>query len=180
MLGEHTNLELDPAALEADGGVFTGATRVVVGFDYTCAIVAGGGVVCFGGNESGQLGRGTVDSNSNAVPQAVLGLAGPVTDIVAGPAFACALIQGSGTVQCWGDNQTNQLGPSAADAGLQSPTPVTVLTGATALAATMHAACAVMSDTSMQCWGGDNRGELGRGFASGTYYPTPAPVFGQY
>ncbi len=177
-----SGIECNPnpsTVLEGDGGALSGASQIAVGYDFTCALV-GTAVECFGANMSGTLGQGTTDSNAHAVPTAVAELSGTPMQIVAGGEFACALIQGTGAVQCWGDNQTNELGPNAVDAGTQSASPVTVLTGATRIAATTHGACAVMSDTSMQCWGGDLHGELGRGSASSSDFPTPAPVSAQY
>ena len=122
---------------------------------------------------SGWAGRSTEFAVSAAAPK-------PVKQIAAGIEFACALLE-SGDVQCWGDNSRNQLGPNAVDAGMTASAPITVLAGAAAVGTASDAACALMSDTSVRCWGDDTYGELGRGFRNAsTYYPTPVAAMAQY
>ena len=42
----------------------TGATHVAAGYQHACAVVAGGGVWCWGANTVGQLGDGTTTSRN--------------------------------------------------------------------------------------------------------------------
>jgi alpha-tubulin suppressor-like RCC1 family protein len=83
--------------------------------------------------------------------------------VVAGYEHSCALLSG-GTVQCWGNNASGQLGNGTAsnpDAG----TLITVsgLSGATALIAGGSFggsySCALLSDGSVKCWGEITVGE---------------------
>jgi alpha-tubulin suppressor-like RCC1 family protein len=97
--------------------------------------------------------------------------------VSAGGGFACALLSG-GTVQCWGNNDSQQLG-NGANYGPQgqdppnSSTPVTVsnLTTATAVSAGEVSACALLSGGTIQCWGGNGLGELGNGTTTNSSTP---------
>lgn len=86
----------------------TGATAITAGIGFTCALVTGGTIKCWGDNRSGSLGNDggpilgpgewvTVSDISNA------------TAISAGSLHACALLV-DGTVKCWGYNSDGQLG----------------------------------------------------------------------
>ena len=77
---------------------------------HSCAIVAGGKVACWGGNEQGQLGRGiAVDSGiiADEHPAQIAGL-GAASAIASGVSHTCAII--GAEVWCWGDNQTGAIG----------------------------------------------------------------------
>jgi alpha-tubulin suppressor-like RCC1 family protein len=80
---------------------------LTAGQHHTCALMSDGAVRCWGLNDRGQLGDGTTTTRSG--PVSVTGLAGPVRSIVAGAKFTCALLADS-RVQCWGNNQSGELG----------------------------------------------------------------------
>ena len=84
------------------------ATHVVVGGQFTCALLTTSAVHCFGDDLKGQLGAGTSGS-FRETPAAVTGLTGTVVDVVAGTSHACAVMS-TGQVRCWGLNDQGQLG----------------------------------------------------------------------
>jgi len=90
-------------------------TQVSSGASHTCAILEGGRLVCWGEGASGKLGNNHTDNVSaptrvqrlvNGVPQFV----NDATQVVAGNEHTC-LLSARG-VECWGDNQKQQLGVS--------------------------------------------------------------------
>ena len=87
------------------------ATSISAGNGFFCALRSNSKVKCFGANNVGQLGNGTLAET--AVPSIlaatdVSGLDG-VIQVTAGAAHACALLQ-SGKVKCWGWKSGGQLG----------------------------------------------------------------------
>jgi hypothetical protein len=114
----------------------------------TCAIVLGA-LQCWGNNNYGQLGIGTVESSS--VPRQVSGLLADATYVDSGTTHTCAVINGS--VKCWGRNNGGQLGTGT---NSDSSTPVSV-TGAAAsgvlrIGAGHNFSCALVGEAAY-CWG---------------------------
>jgi alpha-tubulin suppressor-like RCC1 family protein len=95
----------------------------------------------------------------------VTGLSG-VRALSAGEGHTCALLS-DGTVACWGDNDSGQLGipPTVCSEGTYkcSSTPVAVagLSGVAALASGGQHTCALLSDGTVRCWGDNTYGQLG-------------------
>ncbi len=145
----------------------SGATAIAASNDSTCALVGNGGVVCWGKDDLGQLGKGVAGAPKNVAPVPVPGVAG-ATAITAGSEHFCAMT-GEGVVFCWGSNASGQLGNGRPDA---SSTPSSIgrpaaVTGVVALAlgAGGEHTCAVRADDSLACWGDNGHGELGVGLS---------------
>ena len=104
-LGDGTTTDrLTPAAVS---GLDAEVTAVAAGNGHTCALTDVGGVVCWGGNQAGQLGDGTLSNRHT--PGDVSELTAGVSAIAANLAHTCA-VTGSGEVRCWGYNLGGQLG----------------------------------------------------------------------
>jgi alpha-tubulin suppressor-like RCC1 family protein len=100
-----------------------------------------------------------------------------------GAAHSCVLSL-DGAVYCWGSDYEGELGPSTqlvqcpdSNDVACSLVPLPVLTGAAAITAGWQHACALMTDGTIQCWGANDQGQLGRGFAS-AFSSAPRPVLG--
>jgi alpha-tubulin suppressor-like RCC1 family protein len=82
-------------------------TQLDAGAGYECALSSSGAVLCWGDNYFGQLG-GPVDAASQS-PVEVDGMTGSAIAIATGSGHACAMLA-DGTVHCWGDGSSGQLG----------------------------------------------------------------------
>jgi hypothetical protein len=88
-------------------GLPPGIRQVRAGWAFTCAVGLDGGVRCWGQNQSGQLGDGTL--LHRAAPVNVTGLEDTAEDVAAGMTSGCAVLR-DGRVACWGGNALGQLG----------------------------------------------------------------------
>jgi len=143
------------------------AQAISVGESHACALVEGGGVVCWGDNFYGELGDGT--TTSSPVPVRVSGLTDAIA-IDAGWNHTCALLR-SGEVRCWGDNDDGELGDNTATRR-RTPVAPRGITDAIAVTASGTAfSCALLRDGTVRCWGTGGYGELGDGRVTTTIVP---------
>ena len=95
--------------------------------------------------------------------------------IAIGPRSACATTS-DGAAICWGDNTRGQLGAGNFDL---RPTPVRVqkLSGIPVRMAVMEATtCAILATGAVQCWGQNDKGQLGTGTADALPHLEPQDV----
>lgn len=155
-----TGLSSGVIALAADGG-------------HTCALLAGGGLKCWGWNIYGQIGDGTRDNR--LTPVGVSGLDSGVSAAAAGEGFTCAIVTGGG-MKCWGANYYGQLGDGT-NQDHWVPMDVIGLGGSTsAVSAGGYHTCAIMASGGVKCWGENYLGQLGNGSTTDSY--TPVEVVG--
>ena len=181
-----------------DGFGCVKAVAIAAGDAHTCAIVAGpdakdgddGIVLCWGANESGQLGNGSPlladqkearqvlvsqnDKNSTSTMNQLF-VRPFFSGLCAGKDFTCADVNADQPgVACWGSNVNGQLGADTADPGpfngpfdlVQAAGQATdkglYLSNATCGA---EFACALGPDGSAWCWGANDAGQLGNSSA---------------
>ncbi len=134
---------------------------LTAGAVHTCMITQGGGVKCWGMNQSGQLG--TRYGYDSSIPVDVVNLASGVIDIAAGSYHTCALLQ-DGTVKCWGDNQSGQIGDGTIGFLQRRWEPVVVIglpPNIVDIAAGAFHTCALTQAGTVWCWGSNLHGQIG-------------------
>ncbi len=147
----------------------TGVSKVSAGSFHTCAGLSNGNARCWGHNYDGQLGNG--DDSSTNMSYAVHVYSSGTTDLTGvstvsvGPDHSCALLS-TNTVDCWGNNNSGQLGIGTL-AVSSFPAPVSTLANVAELSAggsgNFAFSCALISGGAVKCWGSDYYGELGDG-----------------
>ncbi len=124
------------------------------------------GTVDFTSSIAGALGSATLSGRT-------------VTQIASGNYHTCAVLSDS-TAACWGRNDYGQLGIGTSGAAQSLPVMVrnmngtADLTGVRAITAGSEYTCALLTDGSVACWGGNQYGRLGRG--AGTQQSLPVRV----
>jgi alpha-tubulin suppressor-like RCC1 family protein len=164
----------------------SGVTAISAGNEFALARLSDGTVMSWGSNAAAQLGvpaelksigegeKEEVEIVHSDVPLPVQQLGG-ATAIAAGGEHALALL-GDGEVSAWGGNGAGQLGRGAEGGTSNLPTPVTGLSGVTAIAAGAHHSLALLSGGSVVAWGYNPDGQLGNG--SNIDSPVPVAVTG--
>jgi alpha-tubulin suppressor-like RCC1 family protein len=148
-------------------GLTSGSAQISSGYDHTCAVTTSGGALCWGENQSGQLGDGTL--TQSPTPVGVYGLSSGVRQIAAAQSlYSCAILS-TGAAKCWG---SGALG-NATTTSSKRPVQVSGLTsGVQQISAGGGHTCAVTSAGVAMCWGSNLRGQLG----DGTHISSSTPV----
>lgn len=143
------------------------AQHVIAGAANGCAWGEQMSLQCWGANESGQLGTGTMFSSPN--PASVRNGDGASASVSAGRRHSCRVRDGH--VQCWGANERGQLGVSNAPDRCNSSgemiscarEPVTVpnLDSVVEVVTGSAHTCARTDDGSVYCWGDNRFGQAG-------------------
>jgi alpha-tubulin suppressor-like RCC1 family protein len=157
----------------------TGASAMVSGGAHACAVLAAGGMKCWGANASAQLGnRNTTDQLAPVSVVDPSGLLVGVT-LVAAQSDTTCVIPASGQVVCWGAVRPASL------TGVLTYGPVvksSLAQRVVGLASGGNHSCALVADGSLECWGANQYGQLGvGGFISldtGGPSPPGTSVFG--
>ena len=146
------------------------ATQITASGAHTCALREGGTITCWGNNSRGQLGNGQIGPGAGStVPVEVLGI-NDATQITAGGGNTCALRQ-DGTITCWGNNDSGQLGNGTTDYSSAVPVEVQGVNDATQITAGVGHTCALRQTGTITCWGNNDSGQLGNGTTDSSSVP---------
>jgi alpha-tubulin suppressor-like RCC1 family protein len=166
--------EMGDALPAIDLGQGYNVMTTAVGDGHACAVLSDNTVKCWGANGRGQLGLGDTSDRGGAPGE--MGSALPNVTLAGSDALAlgaehsCARLL-TGSVKCWGANESGQLGlGDAADRGgaptdMQSLPTVDFGAGltASAIAAGRAHSCALLNGGTVKCWGANDHGQLGQG-----------------
>jgi alpha-tubulin suppressor-like RCC1 family protein len=162
-------------------GRLTGIGSIDLGATHACARLTNGQARCWGDNDDGQLGDGTVQQRHRPVAVRKGAGLGNLTNVVSlglGDNHSCAVLT-SGQARCWGDNNYGRLGDGS-DTDRHRPVRVKnrngsgPLTGVVSISAGLATTCARISTRQGRCWGADIAGVLGNG--PGDDNPLPGAV----
>jgi alpha-tubulin suppressor-like RCC1 family protein len=146
---------------------------IALGYDHGCVKMLDGTVRCWGENFNGQVGDGT-QIDGSASPQDVLrpktipGITDAVA-LAAGLDHTC-VVHKTGTVSCWGEGASGQLGYGGTDS-TSTPVDVKGVTDAIAVGAGSSTTCIVHKDATASCWGQNLAGGLGDGTTTDSNVP---------
>jgi alpha-tubulin suppressor-like RCC1 family protein len=143
-------------------------TSIVSGGSHTCAVLSDRTAECWGFNDVGELGNGSLTSSAKPVPVSNVS---DVVSLAAGVYHSCALLSG-GTVACWGDDSRGEF-CNGLTTNSGTPTTVANLGGATAVSLGEYDTCALLPGGSVACCGLNTQGQLGNGTVNNSSTPVP-------
>jgi alpha-tubulin suppressor-like RCC1 family protein len=130
----------------ADAACTTPAAIAAGGY-HSCAVVSGGGIVCWG-QQVAPLPDGGIASSLRPAP---VTMPAKATAVVAGNTHNCARLADA-TVACWGSNDEGQLG-TGTEQDENTPVVVPGLNGVIAIAAGWNMTCVILAGGAVDCWG---------------------------
>ena len=167
--------DIDPIKLGASTAPKVKA--VAAGGGHTCAILASNNqVMCWGLNDSGQLGLGTTENKGDqsnemeSLSRISLGSGRTAKAITAGASHTCVLLDNN-QVKCWGLNTSGQLGQNDTNnyGGRSGDTVATLSTinlgssyTAKAVSAGGKHTCVTLNNDQVKCFGENESGQLGQ------------------
>jgi alpha-tubulin suppressor-like RCC1 family protein len=136
------------------------AKSIGAGDLFTCALIDSGAIRCWGDNEFGQLGDGTLEARQE--PGAAVDLPEPAAQVFVGNEHACALV-GKAEAWCWGRNSSGQLGDGS-HTSRATPVRVELPGDVLGMALGEQHTCALVDESddaaAVYCWGSDVDGRL--------------------
>ena len=141
---------------------------------HCCALLESGSLKCWGANNAGSLGDGTVVDRPT--PVTVYGITGAIKSLGIGHEHSCVLLE-IGEVMCWGNNAAGQVGNGGTTHRL---TPMTVpgISNATSVNCGQFHTCVSLQDGTVKCWGSGRYGQIGEVITDEGYRSTPEMVPG--
>lgn len=145
------------------------------GIAHACAVVKGT-LHCWGDSLMGAIGTGLPEAALTPTPAVVKSEKAWPQQVAAAGDITCVRLT-DGTVQCAGDNTKGSLATDPAKPYSMFFAPASGFKGhAVQVAAAAASVCALVQGGSVQCWGSNERGELGRGTADDEPHAAAQPI----
>jgi len=163
---------IDWSTVPVDATVLgTDISGIAVGYSYTCVLLSSTkGIKCWGDQEHGQLGNGTISFSTLFTPVDVIGLLQGASSIQSSNnSTSCAILNGAS--KCWGQNTNGQLGNGSTG---DSAVPADVFglsSGISSISTGLFHTCALTNSDSVKCWGLNSSGQLGDGTSTDNLLP---------
>lgn len=149
-------------------GLTSRVRMVHAGGSSTCAVTDSGVAKCWGANDFGQLGDGSI--TSHPIPVQVSGLTGGVQVISVGNRHSCAVTD-VGVAKCWGDNIKGQIGDGSTSSRLVPMRVFGLGDDVQVVSAGGSHTCALTTRGAIRCWGDNHVGQVGDGDSSLRWLP---------
>ncbi|MEO8675716.1 MAG: right-handed parallel beta-helix repeat-containing protein [Casimicrobiaceae bacterium] len=149
-------------------GLASGVAGIAAGNGHSCAVMAAGGVKCWGDNTYGQVGDAT-SANTRLAPVDVAGVTG-ASAVAVGGLHSCVRVGGG--LACWGLNSNGQIGDGSVNMRPTASDVAGLIALASASGGGTHS-CAVSAGGGILCWGGNVSGQLGDGTLVSEVAPAP-------
>ncbi|MCO4761822.1 MAG: hypothetical protein KC502_09975 [Myxococcales bacterium] len=147
------------------------ALEVCVGDHHMCVLGKNKKVYCWGSNEWGELGHGTIVTSGAFVAAAEVKALPQVDHLACGSWHSCAWIQG-GKAYCWGKNLNGQLG-NGGIANIAAAVQVIGLDQVSLVAPSRQNSCAIANGGKVYCWG---KNDVGQTTTKPTSKEVPTPT----
>jgi alpha-tubulin suppressor-like RCC1 family protein len=155
----------------------TNAVDIAAGDSHSCALLADGRARCWGWNGLGALGNGRTGNDADypneVVPQwvtrAFMAAGGSIYD------ESCALKSG-GKIECWGANESGQLGNGSSVLMSSIPGVVSNITSGIFVSVGSNHACAINASTVASCWGDNGFSSISPSAGFTVNMPTAIPI----
>lgn len=147
-----------PTSTRAAPTVAGTRARLVTGGRHTCLLSGDGRGYCWGSNDRGQLGIGSVGRASTPT---LIAAAQRFTSVAPGLSHSCAL-DAEGRAWCWGENSRGQLGDRTTTSR-DTPTRVVGEHEFRSIVAGASHSCGLDENGVAWCWGSGDAGQLGDG-----------------
>jgi alpha-tubulin suppressor-like RCC1 family protein len=168
-LGDGTTIRrLKPTTVA--GGLTFRQVSVGLKAPTSCGLTTDDLAYCWGNNQFGDIGDGTLNYESHPVP-----VSGGLhfRNLSPGGGHTCGVTTGH-VAYCWGDNEQTELGDGT-DSDRLTPTPVTGGLSFRVVAVGFFHTCGIATDDRAYCWGNNQDGQLGNGTADQSPSPHPVP-----
>ena len=152
------------------------AVELAIGGFHSCVVDSDGQPYCWGLNDYGQLGDGSV-TDQNTPTEVYLDGISSLTNLTAGDTHTCGIAD-DGVAYCWGRNSYGQLGIGST-VSQQDPQAIALPSGVSAFialtAGTQHT-CGIADTGDAYCWGRRSYGRIGNGGSTSGNSTTPVAV----